>query len=96
MLVSPMFLTSTHECGEPACRLRAFSSDTASQLNVLRHDGNTLGVDGAQIGVLEETNEVRLRSFLKSHDCRALETQISLEILGNFPDEALKGKFADK
>ena len=33
--------------------LGTLSADTAGQLDVLGHDGDTLGVDGAQVGVLE-------------------------------------------
>jgi hypothetical protein len=40
--------------------LRALSADAAGKLNVFREDGDTLGVDGAQVGVLEETDEVSL------------------------------------
>ena len=40
--------------------LSALSADTAGQLDVFGHDGDTLGVDGAQVGVLEQTDEVRL------------------------------------
>ncbi len=36
--------------------LSAFSTDTSCQLDVLWHDGDTLGVDGAQVGVLEESD----------------------------------------
>ena len=43
-----------------------------------RLDGDTLGVDGAQVGVLEERDEVRLSSFLESHDGGRLEAQIRL------------------
>ena len=32
--------------------------------DVLGHDGHTLGVDGAQVGVLGETNQVSLGSLL--------------------------------
>ena len=35
-------------------RLRSLSADAAGELNVFRHDGDTLGVDGTQVGVLEE------------------------------------------
>ena len=38
------------------CRLEDLSTlttDAASQLDVLGHDSNTLGVDGSQVGVLE-------------------------------------------
>ncbi|KAH0466512.1 hypothetical protein IEQ34_003750 [Dendrobium chrysotoxum] len=40
--------------------------------------------------------DVRLRSLLKSGDGRTLESEISLEILSNFTDQALERKFADK
>lgn len=36
--------------------LSTFATDSASQLYVLWHDGDTLSVDGTQVGVLEETN----------------------------------------
>ena len=76
--------------------LSTLSADTAGELDVLGHDGDTLGVDGAQVGVLEESYEVGFGSFLESHDGRALETQISLEVLGDFTDQALEGKLADE
>ena len=41
--------------------------------------GDTLGVDGGQVGVFEEGDEVGLGSFLKSHDSRRLEAKIGLE-----------------
>jgi hypothetical protein len=31
-------------------------SDPACQLDVLGHDGDSLGVDGAQVGVLKQTH----------------------------------------
>jgi histone H3 len=48
--------------------LSTLSTDAASKLDVLGHDGDTLGMDGAQVGVLKETNQVSLRGFLESHD----------------------------
>ena len=42
------------------------SADTASQLDVLGHDCDTLGVDGTQVGVFEETNQVSLRCLLET------------------------------
>ena len=44
--------------------LGSFASDTTSELNILGHDGDALGVDRAQVGVLEKTHQVSLRSFL--------------------------------
>ena len=76
--------------------LGTFSTDAAGQLNVLGHDGDTLGVDGAQVGVLKETNQVGLRSLLQGHDSAGLETQVGLEVLGNLPDQTLEGQLADE
>ena len=63
--------------------LSALASDTSSQLDVLWHDSDSLGVDGAQVGVLEETDQVGLAGLLKSSNSRALESQVSLEVLGD-------------
>ena len=40
--------------------LRSLASETSSKLNVLGLDGDTLGVDGAQVGIFEERDEVSL------------------------------------
>lgn len=64
--------------------VRSFSTDTTSQLDILWHDGDTLGMDGTQVGVLEEGDKVSLSSFLEGQDSCRLEAQISLEVLCNF------------
>lgn len=46
-------------------------------------DGNTLGVDGAQVGVLEEGDEIRLDGLLESADSGRLEAEVGLEVLSN-------------
>jgi hypothetical protein len=51
-----------------ASSLSSLSSESSSELEVLGLDGDSLGVDGAQVGVLEERDEVCLRGFLESHD----------------------------
>ena len=76
--------------------LSSFSSYSPGELDILGHDGNSLGVDGAQVGVLKETNQVGLASLLQSHDSAGLESQVSLEVLGNLPDQTLEGKLADQ
>jgi hypothetical protein len=48
--------------------LGSLATDSTSQLDVFGHDSNPLGVDGAQVGVFEETYKVSLGCFLKSHD----------------------------
>ena len=76
--------------------LRALSADAAGELNVLGHDGDTLGVDGAQVGVLEEANEVGLSSLLEGKNGRALESKITLEVLGDLTHETLEGELANE
>jgi hypothetical protein len=53
-------------------------------------------VDGAQVGVLKEGDEVSLDGLLESADGRRLEAKIRLEILRNLTDETLEGKLADQ
>ena len=70
--------------------------DPARELDVLRHDGHPLGVDRAEVGVLEETDEVRLRGLLERRDGRGLEPEVGLEVLGDLPDQTLEGELADQ
>ena len=53
-------------------------------------------MDGAQVGVLEEADKVGLAGLLEGHDGRALEPQVSLEVLSNLPHQALEGQLADE
>jgi hypothetical protein len=76
--------------------LSAFSANTTSQLDVFWHDCDTLGVDGAQVGVFEEANEVRFGCFLQCHDGRRLEAQISFEVLGDLTNQALEWQLTDE
>ena len=70
--------------------LGALSSDPPGQLDVLGHDGDPLGVDGTEVGVLEQSHEVGLAGFLQGHHSGALEAEVGLEILSDFPDKALE------
>jgi hypothetical protein len=76
--------------------LSALSADSAGELDVLGHDGDALGVDGAQVGVLEKADQVGLGSFLKSADGGRLETQIGLEVLSDFSHQTLERQLADE
>jgi len=53
-------------------------------------------VDGAQVGVLEQTDQVSFGSLLEGADGRALETEIGLEVLGNLTNQTLEGELADE
>ena len=76
--------------------LSSLSTDSSGQLDVLGHDGDTLGMDGAQVGVLKQTNEVSLTGLLEGHDSRGLESEVSLEVLGNFSHQTLEWQLADE
>ena len=76
--------------------LGPLATDSAGQLDVLGHDGDSLGVDGAEVGVLEESHQVGLAGLLQSHHGGALEPQVGLEVLGDLADEALEGELADE
>ena len=76
--------------------LRALTTDATGKLNVLGHDGDTLGVNGAKVGVLEQTNKVSLRGLLEGSNGGSLETEIGLEVLGDLTNEALEGQLADE
>ena len=59
--------------------LSSLSTDASGQLDVLGHDGDPLGVDGAEVGVLEQSHEIGLCSLLESHHGGTLEPQEPLE-----------------
>jgi hypothetical protein len=76
--------------------LSTFSANAPCELDVLGHNCNTLGVNCTQIGVLKEAHKVSLSSLLKGQDSRRLESEVSLEILGNLANKPLKGQLADE
>jgi histone H3 len=76
--------------------LTTLTTEAAGELDVLALDGDTLGVDGAEVGVLEEGDEVGLDGLLKSTDGGGLEAEIGLEVLGNLTNKTLEGQLADE
>ena len=53
-------------------------------------------MDGAQVGVLEERDEVGLDGLLERTDGGALEAEVGLEVLGNLANQALERELADE
>ena len=53
-------------------------------------------MDGAQVGVLEEADQVGLGCLLKSGNSRALEAQICLEVLSDLAHQPLEWKLPDE
>ena len=76
--------------------LRSLSADAAGELDVLGHDRDALGVDRAQVGVLEESDEVRLGGLLQSKDGGSLESEVRLEVLRDLADQSLERELADQ
>jgi hypothetical protein len=76
--------------------LTTLTTEAAGELDVLALDGDTLGVDGAEVGVLEEPDEVGLGGLLQRGDGGALEAEVGLEVLRDLPHQALEGELADE
>ena len=62
----------------PACEFL----DASDQENILRHDGDSPGVDSTQIRVLHDPNKEALRSLLEGHQGPTPEHQIVFKVLG--------------
>ena len=54
-----------------------FSSDSPGQSHVFRHESNSLGVNGAEQTVLEQSHHVGLGGFLEAEDGGGLEPEVS-------------------
>ncbi|KAL0623398.1 LOW QUALITY PROTEIN: Zinc finger protein [Plecturocebus cupreus] len=80
----------------PSRGLRPLPADTPRELDVLGHDGDALGVDGAQVGVLEEPHQVGLAGLLQRHHRGALEAQVGLEVLRDLAHQALERQLPDQ
>ncbi len=74
----------------------AFAADSAGQMEVLSHNGNTLGMDCAKVGILEEPNQIGLGRLLESEHGLTLEPNVLLEFHGDFPYESLEGELSDE
>lgn len=76
--------------------LGSFTTEAASKLDVLGLDGDTLGVDGAKIGVFKEGNKIGLDGLLQSTDGGRLEAKVGFEVLSNLTNQALEGQLPDE
>jgi hypothetical protein len=80
----------------PVYFLRTLPADATGQLNVLGHDRHTFRMNGAKIGVFKESHQVGFGGLLQRQHGTALEAEITLEVLGNFTDQALEGELANQ
>ena len=74
----------------------SLTSQASGELDVLGHDRDALRVDGTEVGVLKESDEVSLSGLLQCKDRLRLELEVRLHLLGDLLHEALKGKLADQ
>ena len=77
-------------------RSGSLSTDSAGELHVLGHDGDTSGVDGAEVGVFEKSDHVGLGGLLEGEDGGGLESEVVLELRGDLTDESLEGELSDE
>ena len=50
-------------------QLSSLATDSPGQLDIFGHDSDTLGVDGTQVGVLKQSNQVSFGCLLKIGKC---------------------------
>ena len=53
-------------------------------------------MDGAQVGIFKQGNEVGFNGLLESTDGRGLEAEVRLEVLSDFTDETLEWELANE
>src|SRR6185437_7800300 len=73
-------------------QLVALAAQPPGETHVLCHYGNSLGMQGAEVGVLKQVHQVGLGSFLQCLYSSRLETQVRLVVLGHFSHQPLEGQ----
>ena len=77
--------------------MKLFAAYASSEDDVLGHGSDASGVYGAEVGVLEESDEVCLGGLLESEDGAGLESDVvAADVAGDMADEALEGEFGDE
>ena len=72
-----------------------FASNSPGELHVFGHDGNAFGVNGAEVGVFKQPDQISFTGFLKSRNSLGLEPKPTRgHVLGDFLDQALKWQLA--
>ncbi len=74
--------------------LSALATEAAGELEVAGHEGDALGVEGAEVGVGEEAGDVGLGRLLEGGDGGRLPAEAVLVAGGELADEALEGGLA--
>lgn len=81
---------------------RTFATKSHGKLNILGHNGNSLGMNGAKVHVLKDSYKVCFGSFLKVHEGGTLKTSKSgvrngsPDIFRNFAHESLERRLGEQ
>ena len=74
----------------------ALATDSAGKLHVLWHDSDSLGVDGAEVGVLEKSDHVSLGGLLEGQDGARLEAELVSVLGGDLTHQSLERQLPDQ
>ena len=66
----------------------SITSDSSSEVHILLHDGNSVGVDGTKVGILENSDQVGLGTLLESLECVRGKSEVAVNTGGNRLDES--------
>ena len=66
------------------------TSHSSGKLHVLSHDGDSLGMDGAEASILENADEIGLGCLLKGNECLSLESKVVVDVTANVSDKSLE------
>jgi len=77
-------------------RLCSLSTDPTCELNILRHDGDALGMDGTQVRILKQPNEIGLSCLLQRKNSGRLESKVVLEVLCDLTNQSLEWQLAQE
>lgn len=73
-----------------------FAPNATCQPHVFGHDRDALGMDRAEIGVLEKANQICLGCSLQCVDSMTLHAEIRLEVLHDLTAQALEWQLLDE
>ena len=75
--------------------LCSLPTNMVHQLDIFGHNGDSLSVNGTQVRVLEQSNEISLCCLLQCQDHPASKTEVRVKVLSNFPHQPLKWELPD-
>ena len=76
--------------------LGAFAADASCELEIFWHDCDSFGVDGAEVGILIQRDEVRFGGFLQRDERTTLEAQVVLKVLRDLAHQPLERQLSDQ